>query len=369
MKIVRFEARHVEAVKRLNLRLAAAGETWHFPERPQSLWLPETPGESLVEHYYVAEDGDEVRGGYILKWQPFWLEGRKEIVCTLYLPLSEGIIDKAFRLLGLTLIRDALSRHPLAFCLGMGGAARDLPQTLKMLGWQVHDLPFFFLPLRAGPFITQLQPLQTSAWKRAASRLASVSGAGTVALALFKFFRRPPRALKRGVTFEVVDFFGSWADSLWSDAQASYSLCADRRRDHQNRLYRSLDGGNIRVLVRDAGKIVGWFVARNRQMSGHKYFGSMRVGSIIDTLCLPGSETAVLWSARCFLDQQGADIIVGNMQHFSWLDALSRVGFLKGPSNFALATSPALAARLDPYPERIRLAHFMRGDGEGPTHL
>ena len=148
MKIVRFEARHLGAVKRLNLRLAAAGEPWHFPERPESLWLPDTPGESIVEHYYVAEDGDEVRGGYILKWQPFWIEGRSETVCTLYLPLSEGIINQAFRLLGLTLIRDALARHPLAFCLGMGGAARALPQTLKMLGWQVHDLPFFFLPLR-----------------------------------------------------------------------------------------------------------------------------------------------------------------------------------------------------------------------------
>jgi hypothetical protein len=369
MKIVRFEARHVEAVKRLNLRLAAAGETWHFPERPQSLWLPETPGQCLVEHYYVAEDGNEVRGGYILKWQPFWLEGRTENVCTLYLPLSEGIINQAFRLLGLTLIRDALARHPLAFCLGMGGAERALPQTLKMLGWQVHDLPFFFLPLRAGPFLSQLQPLQASPWKRAAARLASVTGAAAVALAVFKVFRRPPSALRRIVTFEEVDSFGSWADSLWSEAQASYSLCADRRRDHQNRLYRSLDGANCRVLVRKENQIVGWFVARNRLMSGHKYFGNMRVGSVIDALSLPGQETAVAWAARCYLDEQGADIIVGNMQHRAWLEALTRSGFLKGPSNFALAASPALASRLEPYSDRIHLAHFLRGDGEGPTHL
>ena len=369
LNIVRYEDRHVEAVKRLNSRLAAAGETWRFPGRTVSNWLPDTPGEEIVEHYFVAEEGDEVRGGYILKWQPFWIEGRAGRVCTLYLPLSEGIINQSYRLLGLTLIRDALSRNPLAFCLGMGGAARPLPQTLKMLGWQVHDVPFFFMPLRAGPFLTHLQPLQSNPWKRIAARLAATAGIGAAGLALLKMGRRAPGEVRRATTMEVIDSFGEWADDLWDEAKSEYSLCADRRRAHQNRLYGGCGGENIRVLVRSNGRDVGWFVARSRAMSGHKYFGDMRVGSIIDALARPGCETHVAWAARQFLDRSGSDIIVCNMQHRAWCDAMTRAGFLRGPSNFALATSPKLSALLDPYAARITHAQFMRGDGEGPTHL
>ncbi len=369
LKIVSYEDRHIEAVKRMNARLATAGETWRFPERTQSNWLPDTPGNEIVEHYFVAEEGDEVRGGYILKWQPFLIEGRAEMVCTLYLPLSEGIIDQRYKLLGLTLIRDALTRNPLAFCLGMGGAARPLPQTLKMLGWQVHDVPFFFMPLRAGSFLTHLQPLQSSWWKRTAACVAALTGAGAAGLAFVKGWRRAPRQVRRATTMEEVESFGEWADDSWTEARASYSLCADRSRANQNRIYRSSGGENMRVLVRGNGKPVGWFVARSRAMSGHKYFGNMRVGSLIDALARPGFETHVTWAARQFLDERGSDIIVCNLQHQTWRDAMLRAGFFKGPSNFALAASPKLSTLLAPYAERIEHAQFMRGDGEGPTHL
>ncbi|MBN8418590.1 MAG: hypothetical protein J0L73_06735 [Verrucomicrobia bacterium] len=369
LQIVRYEDRHVEAVKRLNARLAAAGETWSFPERTQSNWLPDTASEDIIEHYYIAEEGDEVRGGYILKWQPFWIEGRTERVCTLYLPLSEGIINQRYKLLGLILIRDALTRNPLAFCLGMGGAARPLPQTLKMLGWQVHDVPFFFMPLCAGRFLTNLQPLQTKPWKRMAVRVASITGVAAAGLALVKMWRRAPGKVRRATTMEVVELFGDWADELWQEARSNFSLCADRARVNQNRIYRDSGGENIRVLVRSEGKPVGWFVARCRAMSGHKYFGNMRVGSIIDVLAHPGHETHVAWAARQFLNARGADIIVCNLQHKAWRDAILCAGFFKGPSNFALAASPKLCAMLPQYAGRIEHAQFMRGDGEGPTHL
>lgn len=369
LQIVRYEDRHVGAVKRLNQRLAAANETWHFPEQTNSTWLPDTAGVEIVEQYFVAEEGDEVRGGYILKWQPFWIEGRTEKVCTLYLPLSEGIINQSYRLLGLTLIRDALTRNPLAFCLGMGGAARPLPQTLKMLGWQVHDIPFYFLPLRGGRFLTHLQPLQTKPWKKLAASLAAKTGAAAISLALVKFWRRPSSTLRNDTTLELVETFDDWADTVWEEAKSSFSLCADRQRTHQNRIYRGSGGENMRVLVKSKGVVVGWFVARSRPMKGHKYFGDMRVGSLIDALARPGFEAHVTWAARQFLDQRGSDIIVCNMQHQAWRAAILAAGFFKGPSNFALAASPKLSARLDPYGDRIAFAQFMRGDGEGPTHL
>jgi hypothetical protein len=369
MQIVRYEDRHVEAVKRLNARFAAAGETWGLPLRPLSEWLPGTRGEDAFEHHYVAEDGDEVRGGYILKWQPFWIEGQMRQVSALYLPLSEGIIHPGYRSLGLTLIHDALERSPLTFCLGMGGSSRRLPQVLRMLDWQVHDLPFFFLPVRAGRFLDNLQPLKGSLWKRGAAWVASATGLAAAALAAVKTLRRPSREVRLTTTTEVVESFGPWADDVWDDAKSRYSLCADRRGQYQNLIYPHEVGESIRVLVKCGGKVVGWFVGRSRLMRGHKYFGDMRVGSLIDALARPGFETHVAWAARQFLTGRGSDIIVCNIQHQDWGAALGCAGLFKGPSNFALATSPALGALLDPYNDRITCAHFMRGDGEGPTNL
>jgi hypothetical protein len=368
LQIVRYEERHIPAVKRLNERLAAGDATWTFPERITSRWLPDTPGEELVEHYFVAEEGDEVRGGYILKWQPFWIEGRVEQVCTLYLPLSEGIVNQRYKLLGLNVIRDALTRNPRVFCLGMGGSERALPQTLKLLGWQVHDVPFFFLPLRARSFLSNLQPVQRKFWLRLGAGIVAMTGVADMGLAIVKAWKRAPSSARRGTIFAVVESFDEWADDIWEKAKARYSLCADRQRAHLNRIYQP-GGENIRVVVRCQTEIVGWFVARSRLMRGHKYFGNMRVGSVIDALAIPGHETRVAWAARHFLDQRGADIIVCNMQHREWCAALVQAGFFKGPSNFALATSPKLSALLDPFAERISRAQFMRGDGEGPTHL
>lgn len=370
LTIVRYQNEHVPAVRRLNERLASAEETWRFPERPESLWLPDAPDEEIVEHYYVAQDGEEARGGYILKWQPFWTKDGVQRVCTLYLPLSEGIINPAYKLLGLGLIKDALKRSPLTFCLGMGGAARSLPQTLRMLGWQVHDVPFFFMPLRAGPFLRHLKPLQSRAPLRLAARLAAATGVASVALAAAKWLRRPHRKHRAGLSFETVENFGPWADEAWEAARGGYSLCADRSSASLNRLYPQREGENHRVKVLQNGETLGWFVARSRPMKGHKYFGDMRVGSLIDGMALPGGETSVVWAARLFLEGRSSDIMVCNMQHQTWRTALRAAGWLSGPSNFALAASKPLSQAVGaPYADCIENAHFLRGDGEGPTHL
>lgn len=369
LRIIQYEDRHIDAVKRLNARFAEAGETWQFPQQSTSAWLPETDSENIFERFYVAEDGDEIRGGYILKQQPFWIEGRTKQISCLYLPLSEGIIDLAYRSLGLQLIHDALTRNPLTLCLGMGGSGRTLPKVLKALGWRVDDLPFFFIPIHANRFLSNLQLLQNTRWKRTAVRLASASGVATAVLALVKTFRRAPKKVRQRTSIEVVDSFGAWADCLWSDAKSEYALCADRQRSSLNRIYHEKSGTNRRVLVKIKGEVVGWFVARSRLMDNHNYFGNMRVGSIIDALARPGYETDVIWASRQFLIEQESDIIVCNLQHRSWRKAAIAAGFFKGPSNFALALSPELRNLLEPEDDRIECTHFMRGDGEGPSNL
>ena len=48
-----------------------------------------------------------------------------------------------------------------------------------------------------------------------------------------------------------------------------------------------------------------------------------------------------------------------------WWKALRADGFLEGPSNFLLGTSPALTKLAASVSE----VHVNRGDGDGPVHL
>jgi hypothetical protein len=108
-------------------------------------------------------------------------------------------------------------------------------------------------------------------------------------------------------------------------------------------------------------------VLLDTQMRGHLQFGDMRVGSIVDCLAAPEQAGAVMRAAAGVLEERGVDLMVSNQLHRAWSDALQQAGFRKGPSNFLLALSPALA-------ECVNGAgddgfHFNRGDGDGPIHL
>jgi hypothetical protein len=133
-------------------------------------------------------------------------------------------------------------------------------------------------------------------------------------------------------------------------------------------------------------------VLLDTQMQGHKQFGDMRVGTIVDCLAPPESAGAVIRAAAGLLEQRGVDLIVSNQLHGAWCTALVESGFRAGPSNYLLALSPALAEaagggemrrqagvdRLKPVPPlHLQGArrptgapfHFNRGDGDGPIHL
>jgi hypothetical protein len=108
-------------------------------------------------------------------------------------------------------------------------------------------------------------------------------------------------------------------------------------------------------------------VLLDTQMSDHRQFGNMRVGSIVDCLALPEDAASVLSCATEFLQRRGVDIIVTNQASTEWCSALAANGYLKGPSNFVLALSPQLAHRLAPLEKYASHIHMNRGDGEGPV--
>ncbi len=99
------------------------------------------------------------------------------------------------------------------------------------------------------------------------------------------------------------------------------------------------------------------------------HFGRLRVGTLVDALALPGGEGAVVHAATRALLDLGAELMVANHTHRSWIAALRRNGYFPGPSNYVFAASPPLAKlwrQQDPESGRTLVT---RGDGDGRIHL
>src|SRR5215470_17866844 len=112
----------VAAVKAFNQRLATGGipREFQFPESSIPYWLPPQNGRRIYQNYYLAIDGDMVRGAFILKYQDFLLNGQTRPVVYYHLPISEGIVNKAFASVGVHMLRSAMKIEPMLFALGMG---------------------------------------------------------------------------------------------------------------------------------------------------------------------------------------------------------------------------------------------------------
>jgi hypothetical protein len=339
---------HVPAVRDFNRRLAAGGVTgFDFPETPDPRWMPDMD-------LYVAADGDNVRGGYILRRQQFLVSGQPVQAAHYRLPLSEGAIDRAYASLGLRLVRDALARQPRLYAMGMGGWDKPLPQMLKALKWRMCEVPFHFKIVHPARFLRNIQPLRTSTARRWALDAAALSGAGWLGMKTLGWSRRLPAQ-----QHELAPSFHGWGDDVWQRSRDGYRLIGVRDAATLDALYPPSDSRFLRVRT-----AFGWALLLDTQMSGHKQFGDMRVGTIVDCLAPVENAASVIRAGAALLESRGVDLIVSNQMHGAWSSALTDAGFRRGPSNYLLALSPAFGAPADEAD-----FHFNRGDGDGPIHL
>src|ERR1700730_363102 len=120
IRIVPYTAGHVAAFRELNRKLP---EDLQFPETPDPGWLPGIELFVAVEESSEQGLGDDavraehVRGGYILRRQQFSISGETVPVAHYRLPVSEGLVNRAYATLGLRLVRDALAREPMLYAL------------------------------------------------------------------------------------------------------------------------------------------------------------------------------------------------------------------------------------------------------------
>ena len=354
---------------RFNTRLEEGGGPSRFPTSPTPGWLPPGLHPRLYQEFYLAIDGDEVRGAYILKHQVFSLAGSLEEIGDFQLPISEGFVDKRHTLVGLQLLSDALKRQPLLYAMGMGGFGEVLPRILGAWGWSLHPIPFYFMVVHAAKFLRNISVLRRSRLRRLTLDVLALSGVGWLGTAVLNRKATNRKFLAEEVSYEVCSEFSDWADELWERHQHNYILVAVRDCESLNRLYPASNERFFRLMITNQDEIIGWAVVLDTQMAGHKQFGNMRVGTLVDGFAAPENAMHVVSCAVDFLRRRNVDLIVSNQCHRSWGDALRRAGFLRGPSNYLFAASKQLASRLQPFEATMESIHLTRGDGDGPIHL
>lgn len=370
LTIVPYKEERTFAVKCFNERLEAGGVKFRFPESHRPGWLPREEGSPLWQDFYlVLDDPGEVRGAYMLKHQDFLVNGETTSVGNYQLPLSEGTVDDRYSKVGVLMLADALKRQPLLYALGMGGRDRPLPRMLEAMGFRLMVVPFYFRVCHPQRFLMNLSLLRERPAWRLLSTAAAATGVGHLGIVSLQASRRKKRGRLGRLELDEVERFDGTVDAIWESGAEHYSFAAKRTRPVLKRLYPAGDSRFHRLMIKADGATVGWAVALDTQMRDHKQFGDMRVGSIADAMAAPEHADAIVTAATDYLEERGVDIVVSNQSHPWWGTALANCGFLSGPSNFVLAVSPALAARIEKTDESFDKLLINRGDGDGPIHL
>jgi hypothetical protein len=384
IRVVEYAEQWSTALGAFNARLAAAGNSSFFPPPPGPRARPPSFHDGLKQVRYLAvEDGPatqstgcpgagrgpRVCGAYALKFQPFWLAGEVVDVANFALPVSEGVIDRSYTQVAVRLLLDAIQRQPLLYGLGMGGFDVAVARFLKAAGWQMFSVPFFFYVAHPFNFLRNIVHLRTGWLRRTMLDLLAFSGFGWVANAGWKLLHAKRPGGDGALRAERVADFQAWSDELWETARRHYGMCSLRDRATLRCTYPCGADDLQRIMVLRGENAIGWALLLNSQLHGHRHFGNMRLGSIVDCFAEPANAASVIEQARSVLVRQGVDLIVSNQSHSAWCAGLKACGFISGPSNFIFASSKALTRKIEEKQIRPRDVHLNRGDGDGPINL
>jgi hypothetical protein len=358
---------HVAGVRAFNQRLRDGKAAYVFSEDAPA---PVPESESIRPRSFVVLEGEDVRGGFILiRYPGCFATGEKIPVLNCRLPISEGIVNNKYSLLGLRILKHIQKQSPYIFALGMGGEQLAFPRLLRGAGWTLRPVPFLFRIVRAREFLSNLQMLQRSLGRRVFARLAGITGAGTIGAALLQGRSVLGGSSSIGLSIERVNEWGSWADDIWAQFQPLCSFSVARDRGTLEKLYPLKDGKIAAFLIRRAGRPVGWLAALDSQMHGHRYFGNMRVATILDCATIFNEMAGIVTLATRELARSGADIVITNQSHRDWVKAFKKAGFLQSKSNYILGLSKDLAVSISRNAGGMERVHFTRGDSDGRMHL
>ena len=242
---------------------------------------------------------------------------------------------------------------------------------LQAMGWSIQETPFYFLVLNGRRFLRNAGPLRGRWERRLGADLLAVSGLGGLAFAAARKVRTRS-AFDPRYREQPIREFGDWADRVWQDNTAQYSLSAVRNADYLRFIYpRPLgtESPYYGVQLTEHEAVAGWVEMLDCRLRDRSFFGSMRVAALVDGVGSAAAIPSLIHSAVKAARQRNADIVISNQMHTGWISALHGAGFWKGPSNYLLALSKGLVKLLDPLAEAAPMIHFNRGDGDGRVNL
>jgi hypothetical protein len=369
IQIREYTAHERSAALAFNERMRAARAPTDFllPDAPGGL-NGAAPADAPVRwtNFLALDDAAEARGGFLLMEQAGWLNGRTVSVANYQSPLSEGIRDSRFGLVGMHMLKFVQRRAPHAYVVGMGAPDRPLPRLLAAAGWSIAPVPFFFHLVRPGRVLREMPLFRQRKALELVARLAAHSGAGWAGIRLLQARRAVERWRARRLCIDRLTRWDAWVDDLWESVREGFSFAAVRDRRALEHLYPLEQSRYLAVAARDGGRPVGWAVAVKTPMRGHRQFGNLTVATILDAVARPAFAAPLL--ARVVEAIAGdADLVITNQSHEIWQEACRRCGFLRGPSNFLFAASRPLAEAIGP--TGAGRTHIVRGDGDGRIHL
>ena len=359
----------IPQVEAFNRRMMAGGlkAELAFPESPV-LDFP-VRGAPIWQEAFLAVEGEAVRGGYYFTHERYALEGDACWIANYRHPISEVVVNKAYKGLSTTLLNDAEQRQPLLYSVGFGSDRNPNLRRLRAEGWRDVPIPFWFRVVRPAAFFRNLAFFRKTRLRRMAFDLAAATGVGWLGIKAVQSIKAIGGAGLSGYSVHAAPEFGDWADELWEINRPLHLLAAVRDRATLNLRYPPGHTRFVRLAIAGNGRIVGWAVLLAKQMENNPYFGCMRVGTIVDCLAAPGHEPAVVRAAAAQLETAGGDILVSNQSAAAWDRAFRKAGFLSGPSNYYLSLSPELVRRLSPLGQNTPRFHINRGDGAGISRL
>jgi hypothetical protein len=364
VKFVPLAEEHLDAVRAFNKRMLEG-------DAPTEFLLPEetsrhrpAPNAPIQWKEFVAVDGTDIRGGVLEMDLPGWLNGREIRASNFQSPLSEGIIDRRFASVGAQLVKFMQSRNEAVYAIGMGAADSSWRRLLKASGWSLKPIPFLFRVHRPRAFFRELPMLHSTRARSAAARVAGVTGLGSFALAI----KQRPR-VRAALSVRQINGWGDWADEIWQHFRGVCSFAVQRDRRTLEALYPQDDARLQTLLFEQGGDPLAWAVCVDTQMKDHRFFGSLRVASILDCASPPALMAATAAAVDHEMGSRGADIVLLNHSHSAWVRAFQSAGFLSGPSNYMLGMSKRLTEAVQTSAGGEESVHITRGDGDGRNNL
>ncbi len=359
------------AVAAFNARLAAAGQPHRLSVEHAFGALSAPPGSPVALTRYLCLVDGQVRGGVSVREQMFRVRGEAAPIAFYGYPLSEGIINPDFGMVGLMIHKEIIRRHPLLYGLGVGSLEAPVAKLMIGTGWASQPVPFHFAVLRPRPFLRNLAYLRVRRGVPALLDFLAFSGLGNVGLGLLRLAQaaRGRRPDCRGLTIEPFETWAGWADAVWAAAADRYTLIGDRSAAALTALYPAGHPRMRKIRITAGDRTLGWAVFSAAPVRGHNYFGDMTLGALIDMLAAPEDAHAVVSAALSAVRAAGADGLVVNHAAAAWNTAFRRAGLLGGPTNSFLFLAPGLRKRLAPLESVSAGFFFARGDGDGPVHL